>query len=109
MSSNASTGPRILGTLRSEDGMGVVRMEDRYDTEINDLWSALTEPQRLARWWGDVNGDLRPGGEFQFRIPNALEGSGRVDECEPPQRLLVTMRDEEPGPVSRRRRSSRPG
>jgi uncharacterized protein YndB with AHSA1/START domain len=98
VSSNASTGPRVLGTLRSEDGLGVVRMEDRYDTEIDDLWSALTDPRRLSRWWGDVNGDLRPGGEFQFSIPNALEGSGRVDECEPPQRLLVTMRDEEPGP-----------
>jgi uncharacterized protein YndB with AHSA1/START domain len=90
--------PRILGSLRTEDGLGVVRMEDRYDTDIDDLWSAITDPARLARWYGEVKGDLRPGGEFDFRIPDALEGKGRVDVCEPPQRLVVTMRDEDPRP-----------
>jgi uncharacterized protein YndB with AHSA1/START domain len=98
MTSNATGSARILGTLRSEDGKGVVRMEDRYDTDIDDLWSALTDPERLPRWWGKVDGDLRPGGEFRFAIPNALEGVGRVDACEPPRQLLVTMRDEDPGP-----------
>jgi uncharacterized protein YndB with AHSA1/START domain len=98
MTSNSREGARILGTLRSEDGQGVVRMEDRYDTDIDDLWSALTEPERLARWWGSVEGDLRPGGEFRFSIPNALDGTGRVDACEPPQRLLVTMHDADARP-----------
>jgi uncharacterized protein YndB with AHSA1/START domain len=73
-------------------------MEDRYDTDIDDLWSALTEPLRLARWWGEVEGDLRVGGEFHFRIPDALDGTGRVDACEPPQRLLVTMHDADARP-----------
>ena len=41
---------RILGSLRSADGKGVVRMEDHYDTGIEDLWSAITDPGRLARW-----------------------------------------------------------
>ncbi len=43
MTSNALGGSRILGSLRSADGKGVVRMEDRFDTDIDDLWSALTE------------------------------------------------------------------
>jgi uncharacterized protein YndB with AHSA1/START domain len=94
MTSNALGGGRILGSLRSADGKGIVRMEDRYDTDIDDLWSALTEPQRLARWIGDVEGDLRLGGEFQARFTSSWEGPGRVDVCEPPRRLLVTM---EPG------------
>jgi uncharacterized protein YndB with AHSA1/START domain len=98
MTSNATGSTRILGALREEDGKGVVRMEDRYDTDIDDLWSALTDPQRLARWYGTVEGDLRPGGKFHFRIPNALEGTGRVDACDPPRQLLVTMRDDDPGP-----------
>jgi uncharacterized protein YndB with AHSA1/START domain len=51
MTSNASRGARILGSLRSADGTGVVRIEDRYDTGIDDLWSALTDPRRLARWY----------------------------------------------------------
>jgi uncharacterized protein YndB with AHSA1/START domain len=81
----------ILGSLRSEDGNGVVRMEDRYDTDIDDLWSALTDPGRLARWYGEVEGDLRLGGELQVRIPDAGERIGHVDACEPPRRLLLTM------------------
>jgi uncharacterized protein YndB with AHSA1/START domain len=98
MTSNALGGHRILGSLRSEDGKGVVRMEDRYDTDIDDLWSALTDPARLARWYGEVAGDLRVGGEFDVRVTGAWEGTGRVDACEPPRRLLVTMRDADPQP-----------
>jgi uncharacterized protein YndB with AHSA1/START domain len=92
MTSNARGGSRILGSLRSADGKGVVRMEDRFDTDIGDLWSALTDPGRLARWIGEVEGDLRLGGEFRFRFfASGSEGTGRVDACEPPQRLLLTM------------------
>jgi uncharacterized protein YndB with AHSA1/START domain len=91
MTSNARPGDRILGTLRSADGQGVVRIEDRYDTDIGDLWSALTDPSRLARWYGEVEGDLRPGGVFHLNV--AWEGTGRVDVCEPPSRLAVTVRE----------------
>jgi uncharacterized protein YndB with AHSA1/START domain len=85
---------RILGSLRSADGKGVVRMEDRFDSDVDDLWSALTDPGRLARWYGQVEGDLRPGGEFRLYIEsNDVEGTGRVEACEPPRRLLVTTRE----------------
>src|SRR5215467_15063411 len=81
MTSNARPGTRILGSLRSAGGTGVVRVEDRYDTDIDDLWSALTEPGRLARWYGQVEGDLCPGGEFRANTPD-LDTVGRVDACE---------------------------
>ena len=95
MTNDARPGTRILGSLRSaDDGNGIVRVEDRYDTDIDDLWSALTDPGRLARWYGQVEGDLRPGGEFRLYIESAdLEGTGRVEACEPPRRLLVTTRE----------------
>ena len=90
MNSNASAGIRILGSLRSADGKGVVRMEDRFDTDIDDVWSALTDPGRLARWLGEVEGDLRLGGEYRFRFfASGSEGTGRVEACEPPRRLLL--------------------
>ena len=94
MTSNAREGRRILGSLRSADGKGVVRMEDRFDTDIDDLWSALTDPSRLARWLGEVEGDLRLGGEFRARfVASGWEGTGRVEACEPPQRLLLLTKD----------------
>jgi len=91
MTSNAGGGSRILGSLRSADGKGAVRMEDRFDTDIDDVWSALTDPGRLARWLGEVEGDLRLGGEFRAHFSSSgWEGTGRVEECEPPRRLRVT-------------------
>jgi uncharacterized protein YndB with AHSA1/START domain len=94
MTSSAGGSGRILGGLRSADGKGVVRMEDRFSTDIDDLWSALTDPRRLARWLGDVQGDLRLGGEFRARFAaSGWEGTGRVEACEPPRHLLVLTRD----------------
>jgi len=94
MTSNARGGDRVLGSLRSADGKGVVRIEDRYHTDIDDLWSALTDPGRLARWYGKVGGDLRPGGEFRVYLESDdWEGTGRVEVCESPRRLRVTTRE----------------
>ena len=94
MTSNASPGTRILGSLRSADGAGVVRIEDRYDTDIDDLWSAITDPVRLARWHGQIEGDLRPGGEFRLYLEaDDIDSTGRIDACEPPRRLVVTTRE----------------
>jgi uncharacterized protein YndB with AHSA1/START domain len=94
MTSNPPAGPRILGSLRSAGGSGVVRIEDRYATDIDDLWAAITDPGRLARWYGQVEGDLRPGGQFRIYIESDdVEATGRVDVCEPPRRLLVTTRE----------------
>jgi uncharacterized protein YndB with AHSA1/START domain len=76
MTSNQRSDSRILGSLRSEDGKGVVRIEDRYDTDIDDLWSAITSPDRLARWIGRVQGDLRPGGESSCCPPPTWIATG---------------------------------
>jgi uncharacterized protein YndB with AHSA1/START domain len=85
---------RLLGTLGSVDGAGVVRIEDRFDTEIEDLWSALTDPRRLARWYGEVEGDLDLGGQFSVHLDAAgLHSVGRVEVCEPPRRLRVVTRE----------------
>ncbi len=94
MTSNAPGGGRIPGNLHSADGKGIVRMEERFATDIDDLWSALTEPGRLVRWIGEVAGDLRVGGEFRARFfGSGWEGTGRVEACEPPQRLLLVTKD----------------
>jgi uncharacterized protein YndB with AHSA1/START domain len=91
MTTNEPNGQRILGTLRSADGKGVVRMEDRFDTTVDDLWSAITDPRRLARWLGDFDGDLRPGGEYHAHYhASGWEGTVHIDVCEPPRRLRLT-------------------
>ena len=94
MTGDAGTGARLLGTLGIADGKGVVRVEDRFPADIETVWSALTEPSRLARWWGEVEGDLRLGGEYRERVfASGWEGTGRVQACEAPQHLLLTHRE----------------
>lgn len=81
---------RILGTLGTADGKGVVRMEDRFDMPIDEVWSALTERDRLAVWYGEVEGELAPGGEYRARLhASGWEGKGRIQAFEAPRHLLV--------------------
>src|SRR3954469_2768351 len=94
MTADASRSARILGSLRSVDGKGVVRMEDRFDTDPADLWSALTDPRRPPGGISEVEGALRLGGEFRARFfASGWNGTGRVEACEPPRRLRVLTRD----------------
>jgi uncharacterized protein YndB with AHSA1/START domain len=57
-----------------------------YDSPVDDVWDAVTNPERIPRWFLPVSGDLRPGGRFQ------LQGNagGEITLCEPPRNLGVT-------------------
>ncbi|MET7772654.1 SRPBCC family protein [Nocardia sp. NPDC005366] len=57
-----------------------------YPTDQGDLWDALTNPQRLPRWFLPVSGELRLGGRYQ------TEGNagGVIEQCEEPKRFAVT-------------------
>lgn len=57
-----------------------------YDTDAQDLWDAITNPERLPRWFLPVEGDLRLGGRYQLK-GNA---GGAITRCEAPRRLDVT-------------------
>jgi uncharacterized protein YndB with AHSA1/START domain len=64
-----------------------VLMRRAYETTVDDVWSALTDPDRVRRWFYPVAGDLRAGGSFQ------LEGNagGDILECNPPTLLRLTF------------------
>jgi uncharacterized protein YndB with AHSA1/START domain len=94
MTTNSRPDVRILGSLGAADGNGVVHIEERYDTSVEDLWSALTDPERLSRWYGDVEGDLHLGGEYRAHLfATGWEGTGRVTACEPLRSFTVVSRD----------------
>ena len=44
MTSSSGSDDSIVGSLRVEDGAGVVSMVARFDVESDDAWSALTDP-----------------------------------------------------------------
>jgi uncharacterized protein YndB with AHSA1/START domain len=81
----------ILGTMRAfSTTRGAVRVEDVYDTDIQDLWDACTAPERLARWIAQVSGDLREGSTVRAVFTSTWSGSARVDVCDAPNHLLLT-------------------
>ena len=57
-----------------------------YPTTVEDLWEAITVPERIARWFLPVEGDLKLGGRYQLK-GNA---GGTITRCEPPQALDLT-------------------
>ena len=81
----------LLGEVRRVGDTGTVHVEDVYDTDIEDLWGAVTDPDRLARWIARVDGDLRVGGTIHAEFTSTAEGPGRIEVCDAPHRLLVTM------------------
>ena len=73
------------GTVPAGVGHRVLLRRD-YDAPIEDVWDALTDPERIGRWFLPISGDYRLGGTYQF------EGNagGTIVECERPHRLKVT-------------------
>ena len=63
-----------------------VTLTQTYASDVDDVWDACTNAERIPRWFLPVTGDLRLGGRYQ------LEGNagGTVEECEPPTRFRAT-------------------
>lgn len=71
---------------RTGDTVSVL-MRRTYQADVEDVWNALTDPERIRRWFSPVDGELKVGGTFQIQ-GNA---GGDILECEPPKRFKVTF------------------
>lgn len=73
---------------RSKDGKtlrSVVLSRD-YATDMADLWDAVTNIDRIPRWFLPITGELKLGGRYQFQ-GNA---GGEVLECDPISHFYIT-------------------
>src|SRR3954447_3631738 len=85
---------REIAAVQREVGSGrlaagdarTITLRRTYDADIDEVWNALTTPDRINRWFLPVSGDLRLGGTFRF------EGNagGSIVACDRPNRPLVT-------------------
>lgn len=80
-----ATGTRPVGAGDDREARTIV-LTRHYDAPIEDVWDAVTDPERISRWFLPITGDLRPGGRYQTR-GNA---GGLIKVCDPPRRLRVT-------------------
>jgi uncharacterized protein YndB with AHSA1/START domain len=58
-----------------------------YETSVEDLWDACTDPERLRRWYTPVSGELRLGGT----VHQQNMGSATVDVCDAPHSLTLSL------------------
>lgn len=77
---------RVAHGTRDGQQTVVVHAGRTYPTHALDLWDAVTNPDRLRRWFMPISGDLRVGGRYQ------LQGNagGTIEECVEPERIRVT-------------------
>jgi uncharacterized protein YndB with AHSA1/START domain len=78
---------RTVGSRTIDTGQAhVVTVSQSYDTDQADLWDAVTNIERIPRWFLPISGDLKAGGSYQ------LEGqaNGTILTCDPPTSFTAT-------------------
>jgi uncharacterized protein YndB with AHSA1/START domain len=96
-----STNPRSTvadGVLEQRGGKDVIRFERHLAHPVERVWAALTKPDELVHWWGEVEVDLVEGGRFVMRWLNTDEDGNAavmhatITRLQPPN-LLETSGD----------------
>jgi uncharacterized protein YndB with AHSA1/START domain len=78
---------RQIGSRTLEAGEArTVTVIRTYNAVVEDVWDACTNPERIARWFLPVSGELREGGRYQL-TGNA---SGTVQRCAAPNSFAAT-------------------
>jgi uncharacterized protein YndB with AHSA1/START domain len=75
-----------------------VQFRRSWPDPIEDVWAALTEPDRTARWIGTYEGERRVGGAGTLTMTHEEQSVGepvRIVECDPPHRLVVQWESEQ--------------
>ena len=94
---NRADGDRYGTVEKDDEGRTLVRFERLVPYSIERVWSAITEPEELARWIPGIEFECREGGTYQIWFGGNCEGpphiSGIVEAFQPPNVLqLGTIR-----------------
>ncbi len=67
-------------------------IERTFRATIEDVWASLTEPERVARWFGTIDGVQLPGQTITITMTyeeGNPAGPARIIECDPPNGFLI--------------------
>ncbi|MFL6101518.1 MAG: SRPBCC domain-containing protein [Actinomycetales bacterium] len=71
--------------------LDVVSREEVVTADVAEVWAALTEPDRVAQWFGDrAEVDLRVGGAVAFGWPAGEVSKGVITAVEPMTRYAFS-------------------
>lgn len=78
---------RQVGTRVLEAGEArTVTVGRTYAADIEDVWDACTNPDRIQRWFLPISGDLREGGRYQLQG----QAGGTISRCNAPHGFSAT-------------------
>ncbi|MFC7217617.1 SRPBCC domain-containing protein [Streptomyces polyrhachis] len=68
----------------------MIQLSYTYEAELTEVWDALTNAERLSRWYGPIQGDLQQGGTYRlFNDEGNSNERGKILLCEPPYAFKV--------------------
>jgi uncharacterized protein YndB with AHSA1/START domain len=69
----------------------LLEFDELYDTDVDDLWNAVTTPERLGRWMAPYRGEFRLGGRWEaIGSDGGVYCAGEVTACDPPDGFTTT-------------------
>ena len=81
-----------LGALRNDDDRCAVRFERLYDFTAAELWSAITDPDQLARWLARAEVEPGEGGRISLDFDGGATEGGRILTWDEPRVLEYEWR-----------------
>lgn len=98
--------------MTEQPGGLVLTLECTLDAPRERIFSLLTEPPELVKWWGprgfttpEAKVNLREGGAYRLSMQppdgDLFHLAGEFFEIDPPNRLVYTFHWEEPTPDDR--------
>lgn len=83
--------PAATGRRETRDGTDHIVFTRTFRAAIDDVWAAVTESERLARWIGTWIGDPASGAvTFQMNAEGDIpEETFEIASCEAPRRLVI--------------------
>lgn len=82
------------GEVIEIDGRRRLRFVRRYPYPIDEVWSAVSEPDRMARWAFAAEYEPRVGGSIRFIYGDTASRSGTVLAFDPPNAFEYEWADE---------------
>lgn len=91
----------ITGRPETRDGQDHLVLTRTFQAPVEDVWAAITEPERLGRWFGVWSGNPSTG-RVQVRWDfedDVAEETYVIEVCEAPHRLRVYNLSDNPPDV----------
>lgn len=88
--------PTPTGRLDRTAGGSDLVLTRTFRASVEDVWASVTDPQRAARWFGPWEGRGAPGQTIKVQLlfeEQTPWSDVRIDVCEPPHHLAVTVLD----------------